>query len=531
MHGLRCRMRLLRLAAMALVSLLVVACDSSDATPAPHVTSSPDPGAFGKPNIVFILVDDLDSSLVDPRYMPNLKRLMTDQGATFSNYFVDVSLCCPSRSSILRGQYAHNSGVYSNVAPSGGFQLFHARGLEDSTVATWLQAAGYRTALFGKYLNGYPDTVDDTYVPPGWDDWASPAKGDPYAEFGYTLNENGKLVDYGNDDSDYLTDVLSKKATSFIDAKASSEQPFFMYLATYAPHQPSVPAPRHRDQLGDVIAPRPPSFNESDVSAKPTWVKDRPLLDGQEIKNLDELYRERARSMLAVDEMIGTLVDRLKATGKLDNTYLVFSSDNGFHMGEHRLRAGKYTPYEEDIHVPLVIRGPKVPAGEVISQLTMNIDLAPTFGAIAGADVPSFVDGRSLLPLLGEATYGGAWRTAVLYEQGSKDIEDELNLGVQGSATANPGGVQEPRDPHERQQAAGPGALRTPDLRAIRTDRYIFVQYESGEREFYDLQADPYELNNIAKTADPGLLQGLSARLERMSTCAGSACADAENAE
>lgn len=516
-------------------AVMVVGCRGTEGTTSPthtstpHVTSTPNPADFGKPNIVFILVDDLDSSLIDPRYMPNLKRLLTDQGTTFANYFVDVSLCCPSRSSILRGQYIHNTGVVSNVTPGGGFQKFHAAGLEGSTIATWLQAAGYRTALFGKYLNGYPDTVDQTYIPPGWDDWASPAAGNPYNEFGYTLNENGDLVDYGDAEGDYLTDVLSRKTTGFLDEMAATKQPFFIYLATYAPHQPSVPAPRHKEALADVTAPRPPSFNEANVDTKPEWVKARPPLDDRETKNLDDLYRERARSMLAVDDMIGAVVQKLRDTGKLNNTYLVFSSDNGFHMGEHRLKAGKYTPYEEDIHVPLVVRGPRVPAGQVLKQFAMNIDLAPTFAEIGGASAGSPVDGRSLLPLLGEQPYAGPWRTAILYEQGSKDVADELNVINGGVPT--PGGVQEPRDPHEQDMATGPGVLRTPDLRAIRTDRYIYIEYETGETEMYDLQADPYELTNIAATADPAVIQSFSARLAAMSTCGGAACLAAENAQ
>ncbi|HEY3669918.1 MAG TPA: sulfatase-like hydrolase/transferase, partial [Acidimicrobiia bacterium] len=201
------------------------------------------PSVSGRPNIVFILTDDLDATTYDPARFPALRDLMTSQGVTFSHFFVDDSLCCPSRASILRGQYVHNTGVVNNVLPTGGFERFHADGLESSTVATWLHASGYRTGLFGKYLNGYPNTVSPRYVPPGWDTWVSPSGGNPYAEFHYLLNDNRRLVPHGRKPNDYLVDVLARKTVGFIKAEAG--HPFFAYVAPYAPHQPATPAPRY----------------------------------------------------------------------------------------------------------------------------------------------------------------------------------------------------------------------------------------------------------------------------------------------
>ncbi len=289
---------------------------------------------------------------------------MTQQGTTFSNYFVTDSLCCPSRSSILRGQYVHNHGVHTNLPPTGGFEQFHALGNESSTIGTWMHAAGYHTGLLGKYLNGYPDTVARRYVPPGWDDWVSPSGGNPYAEYNYQLNDNGTLEHHGTQPSDYLVDLLSQKAGEFIGS-APKNKPFFLYVAPYVPHQPATPAPRYTNAFPGVQAPRPPSFDQVDPTA-PAWLRDRPPLTAPLITTIDNLYRRRLQTMLGVDDMLANVVTSLQKSGQLDNTYIVFSSDNGFHLGEHRLPPGKQTAFEEDIHVPLVVRGPGVPKGKTV---------------------------------------------------------------------------------------------------------------------------------------------------------------------
>ena len=455
-----------------------------------------------RPNIILLLTDDLDARAMGP--FPRLKSLLSDQGTSFVNFFVSLSLCCPSRSSILRGQYAHNHQIFGNSPPSGGFEKFHELGHEDSTVATWLHDAGYRTALMGKYLNGYPNGVPPTYVPPGWDEWDSPARGNPYSEFDYTLNENGALVAYGHNADDYMIDVIGRKATEFIEGSASAGAPFFLYLPVYAPHQPATPAPRHADAFPGVTAPRPPSFNEADVSVKPEWVRDRPTLNDPQQRRIDELYRKRLQSMLAVEDLMASLVGTLQSTGQLDNTFLFFSSDNGFHLGEHRLPPGKQTAYEEDIRVPLIVRGPGVPAGRTLEQLAGNIDLAPTFAELAGATVPEFVDGRSLVRLLGESPPASdEWRQVFLLEHGD---------------TSPPGAAPRTR--------ARP---MIPAYRAMHTRDSVYMEYATGERELYDLRADPYELQNLQATTDSSGLAQLSARLAELSHCAGDSCRVAED--
>lgn len=470
-----------------------------------------------RPDIVLVLADDLDRNLGTLDQLPELKTLIAGQGTTFPNAFVSESLCCPSRSSIQRGQWVHNHQVVGNKPPDGGFEKFHALKEDESTVGTWLQAAGYRTGFMGKYLNGYPDTAAKSYVPPGWNEWASPAAGNPYGEFNYTLNENGSLVRHGDQPGDYLTDVISDKAVGFIQKAKSDPRPFFLFLATYAPHAPATPAPRHAGAFPGARAPRPPSYNEADVSGKPSWVQSKPLLRPAQEKEIDALFQKRLQSMLAVRELAEHVIDALRAVGRLENTYIFFTSDNGFHMGEHRLHAGKLTAYEEDIRVPLFVRGPGVPPGQVRDELVGNVDLAPTFAELAGAAVPGFVDGRSLVPLLGGAKPDG-WRGAFLVEQ------EEVHLRPDKAARERK--VLEPLDHFEEEMATEPSRTRQgiPAYNAIRTPTHTYVAYSTGERELYDLGADPYQLHNLVKTADPALLARLDAWLTALHKCRGADC-------
>ncbi|MCL4528094.1 MAG: sulfatase [Chloroflexi bacterium] len=476
-----------------------------------------------RPNFLFVLVDDLDAKLGSMQYLPHIQELMTAQGMTIDNFLISTPVCCPSRSSILRGQYAQNHQVYTNAAPLGGFDKFYALHNETSTLATWLQAAGYRTALFGKYLNGYPLANDRTYIPPGWNEWVSPARGTPYKEFNYYLNENGKLTGYGLGASDYMTDVLSQKVDDYLRGPVLDSKPFFIYLAPYAPHEPAAHAPRHANLFSHLRAPRAPSFNEPDVSNKPGGIRGNPLLDAGQIAKMDELYRQRVRSMQAVDEMVARLINTLKETGKLDNTYIIFTSDNGYHLGQHRLYSGKGTPYEEDIVVPFIIRGPGIPAGLVVKDsIAGNTDIAPTIAELAGVDPPAFVDGRSLVPLWSANSPPSDWRQGYLIEY----YGSETATGYESHLISS-GVVDQLREPPDPAQLTGSAPLAK--FFAVRTPQYIYVEYPSGERELYDLKQDPYELNNIASTADRNLLGQFSAWLKELVECSGASCRAAEN--
>jgi len=464
------------------------------------------PSSPRHPNIVFILTDDM--AMRDVEAMPRLERFLINEGTTFSNYFVTNSQCCPSRSSILRGQYVHNHKVISNQA---GYKRFHELGHEASTIATWLKAAGYTTAYMGKYLNGYPEPGDKTHVPPGWDEWDGAIKEGGYKEFNYQLNENGKIVAYGHADGDYLTDVISRKAQAFIRHAAENQKPFFLHLSTFAPHEPATPAPRHEELFLKAKAPRTASFNEKEVTGKPVYLRAQPLFTEAQIAKMDQLYRKRLQSLQAVDELVEEIVKTLKDMGELSNTYIVFTSDNGFHLGQHRLLQGKQTAYEEDIHVPFVVRGPGVPARHAVLHLALETDLAPTFADWASVIPPGFVDGRSLDPLLGKRAPSLAdWRQGVLIEHypGPEPFMSKFEKML----------FEAKEKPH------------LTAYKAVRSNDHLYVEYRSGESELYDLRKDPDELHSIVKEADPALVKRLSSWIKHVARCSGAGCRPAEEA-
>jgi N-acetylglucosamine-6-sulfatase len=463
-----------------------------------------------RPNVVLILTDDLDAGLLEeyPARYPNLRDLAAE-GTTFENAFVTDPLCCPSRATILRGQYTHNHQIVGNWRPQGGAKKFFDLGHEDSTVATWLQDESYRTALVGKYMNDY---YGDR-VPVGWDDWYAIAGG----HLSEDLNENGRVRRY-DPERYHLDAVLADKAADYVRRPSDDGAPFFMWVGTQAPHAPATPAPRHEGTFPEARLPRSPSFDEEDVSDKPDWVRDNPPLDQERIAPMQDLYRNRLRSMLAVDEMVGRLVDALKDRGELDNTYIFFTSDNGWHAGEHRLTPGKWTAYEEDTRVPLVVRGPGVPEGETLEHLVLNNDLAPTFADLAGAKIPSFVDGRSLAPLFdGDPLAEENWRSAFLVEAGTEIL----------GPTAVPPLSGDPL-PEDWQRAPREDWGR-PGLEAVRTGEHLYIEYGTGERELYDLKGDPYQLENLYESAAPELLGRLKGRLAALSGCSGDDCRAAED--
>lgn len=471
-------LRRVRVAGAALISLALAGCVQSQ---------RPAPSHSLRPSIVLVLADDLDAQA--PRHMRRLCALLGAAGAGFENAFTTVALCAPSRASFLTGRYAHNHGVRHNGGAAGGFAAFRASGGESSNVATWLKAAGYHTGLLGKYLNGYPGDVP-THVPPGWDEWhaVSSARGsDTY--FDYDVNENGVVVKRGSADADYGTDVLAEKAVALIERWSRAGEPFFLVVAPAAPHLPAAPAPRHRGSFPDARAPRVASFDEQDVSDKPAWVRNVARLRRRQVAGVDRLYRKRLQSLQAVDEMLERIVLALETRGRLDSTYLFFTSDNGFLLGEHRILQGKAAPYEEAVRVPLLVRGPGVPAGVRLQQLVANIDLAPTFAAIAGTQPPGPVDGVSLLPLLeGRAAAPGVWREALLLE-GWAD-----------------------------------GEAAVPEYRALRSQERLYIEYATGERELYDLAQDPFQLSNLQASSPPEVVRPLAERLRRLRSCAGRTC-------
>ncbi|HEY5243173.1 MAG TPA: sulfatase [Polyangiaceae bacterium] len=486
------------LLAFAVLTGWAVAAITETASVAPRATrglraapSAPAKQASTRPNIVFVLTDDLSDNLV--KYMPQVQALQA-RGLTFEDYFVSDSLCCPSRSSIFTGNFPHDTGVFSNVGPDGGFHVFYDRGEEQSTFNVALQLAGYRTAMMGKYLNGYmggpaASPVPDTYVPPGWDEWD--VAGNGYPEYDYELNQDGTLDYYGHQPQDYLTDVLARRGADFIDSSAQSGQPFFLELATFAPHRPYTPAPRDAKLFPGLKAPRPPNFDVLPTDP-PRWLAGHRPLTAAHIRRINRVFRLRVQAVQSVDDMITVIEAALAANHMLHNTYIVFSSDNGLHTGEYRLLPGKLTAFDTDIHVPLVVAGPGVPAGKRTNAMTENVDLAKTFTAIGGTTLPG--DGHSLMALL-EGERPADWRNAILVEHHGPDV-DASDPDAQTRTSGNPTTYE-----------------------AMRTHRFLYVEYADGEREFYDLEDDPFELHNIVASLTPTQLGRLHAELATLENC------------
>jgi N-acetylglucosamine-6-sulfatase len=450
-------------------------------------------GHGARPNIVFVLTDDLSQNLV--RYMPHVLQ-MERRGVTFSNYFVTDSLCCPSRASILTGRFPHDTRVFDNSPPEGGYSVFHERGEERETFAVALQREGYSTALMGKYLNGYKPAsaaAGGSHVPPGWSEWD--VAGDGYPEYGYHMNSDGHVRAYGYRSNEYLTEVIARKGLGFIARAAARRQPFMLELATFAPHAPYTPARRDYGTLLGARAPRTPAFNAIGTD-EPAWLRDFAPLGSKQIATIDSKFRKRAEAVQAVDRMIAQIEDQLRAEGIARNTYIVFSSDNGLHMGEHRLRPGKLTAFDTDIKVPLVVVGPGVPSGRTVSQMSENIDLCPSFEELAGAPVPASVDGHSLVALMHGRRVRG-WRKEILVEHHGR-VYDRGDPDLPASGSGNP-----------------------PSYEAIRTKRYLYVEYVTGEREFYNLRRDPFELDNLAASLTRTRLRRLHETLTGIEACHG----------
>jgi arylsulfatase A-like enzyme len=465
-----------------------------------------------RPNVVLVMSDD--QALETQRYMPRTNDLLGRGGVTFNNNFVSYSLCCPSRSTLLTGQYAHNHDVRGNTLPAGGYSKI-APHLGNS-LPVWLQRAGYYTGHIGKFLNGYGNTSPDTEVPPGWSEWYG-ALDDPdaftggtYTMYGYTLNENGSIVHYGStpdvvDPPTYQTDVYAAKAADFVARRAPKNKPFFLSVAPLASHTEAGgacncegnnprAAPRHEGDLANEIPLSRPNFNEADVSDKPQVIRNLTVMSPIQQEVVRARYRAQAESLLAIDEMVQRIADTLKAQGELKNTVIIYTADNGFFHGQHRVRQGKVRLYEESIRVPLLIRGPGVPKGKKRNQPVANIDLAPTIVDFADAKAQRRMDGRSLLPVMEDGLFSPG-RPILLEAFFNADDPDE-----------------NPETPATNYQS-------------VRTDRYKYARYGTGEEELYDLDVDPYELQSLH--AAPGLAS-VKADLQRLlataDNCAGKSC-------
>jgi N-acetylglucosamine-6-sulfatase len=462
--------------------LLLVACGREDNGADPPRekteagTATPSVASSGKPNLILIVTDDLDKVVYE---RSTLNTAWAPEGASFGNALVTTSLCCPSRASILRGQYAHNTGLVNNDndEPAGGAAYFRGHGLDARTVATILRDYGYETWFGGKYLNGYETAMGlDGYVPPGWDHWRSYLSP-------FSANVDGRTVFF----IQHYTDWLSLQATTFVENQRNSSEPFFMEIAPWDTHEPLWIPPRHEDTYLQEQAPRPPSFDETDVSDKPRWVRDDPPITDRQAASFDQQQVLRMQSALTLEDLCRNLIEALRRTDELDSTYLIFTSDNGYHMGLHGIRATKFTPYTEAHEVPLVVRGQGVPRGASFDELVGNIDLAPTLLDLAGAAVPGWMDGRSLKPFV-DGSAPNSWRTSLLIE-GAKS-----------------------------------GSRGRPAYSGVRYQERVYVEYTNGEEEYYNLKVDPYQLENRPQEVPHEMRQ----RLDALKSCSGDNCRSAE---
>ena len=462
---------------LATSSLMVAGTSTSGAGSA---AAAPD----DRPNVVVIMVDDM--STTEMQYLPKVNALVADEGTMFDEAFNNTPVCCPSRATLLTGQHSRHHGVYTNKPTQGqGYQALDS----SNTLATWMTASGYETTFIGKYLNGYgqwgylPSVPDNREVPPGWSDFQALVGNLKYQD--YTINDNGRLVNYGSATEDYQTDVLADRAVASIVDAADSNKPLFLWVAPHSPHtfngQPPLPAARHRRSFDGIALPRPPNFDEADVSDKPPYVRNQPQITAAVAENMRVHFEARVEALQSVDDLVEDVYEALESTDQLDNTLIVFASDNGYMFGNHRLE-GKVRVYDESARVPLAIRGGPFVGGKTITSPVSNADLAPTIVQATGISAGRVMDGADLADVVARpARYADR---AILIES-----------------------------------VEGPG------YSAVRTADWLWVEYEGSSRELYDMRADPYQLTSLHKSSTHAATrQRLGDILDDLRSCSGGNC-------
>jgi N-acetylglucosamine-6-sulfatase len=470
-----------------MTACLLVGAVISLVQPPPRI--QPESRGSAAPNVVMILLDD--ARYDDLTTMPEVKKEIGNQGATFTHFYASFPLCCPARASLFTGEYPHNHGVLSNEAPTGGFKAFDDR----STIATWLDPT-YHTGLVGKYFNQYVPP----YQPPGWDEWMVPKAMYNYTGSSWYVNtgHGGRYTTYPG----YQTNTMGNLAAGFIRRNAPAATPFFLYVALVAPHAglpvesddpkgiatPAV-AQRYRNRFAG-LKDKDPSFNEADVSDKP--IQPKPL-SRAEIAGLTEANAQRRESELSAQDAVTKIMTALRRTKALSNTYVMFMSDNGYILGEHRLRGGKVAPYQVSDRVPFMVRGPGIKPGTVIRAATAQVDFSPTVLAMTGTAGPqrSRIDGANLLPKLLNPLLPIKRKAVVLEATNIKASTDPLPWLYHG----------------------------------VVTSRWKYIERRSGKNELYDLVKDPFELNNVAGKPRYASIQARMARLvTTYKWCRGAGC-------
>ena len=493
--------------------------------------SSPAAGPPARPNVVLITTDDQTAQSL--AVMKRTRALLGDRGASFTRYFAAYPLCCPARTTWITGQYPHNHGVIDNRPASGG-GYEHLREPE-RVLPAWLDAAGYDTGLAGKWIHNYEPLTP----PPGWDRWWGLVPATATAYYDYSIaDSDGGMDSYGSEDSDYQTDVLTREyALPFIAAHATDPDPFFLHLSYTAPHWGSgrrdragkrcaspkpfsfdtaraKPAPRHAERFRTRELPRPPSFDERALADKPAILRKGKPIRRAERREIARRYRCELASLLAVDEGVAAIDRALTDAGLAESTYVIFTSDNGYMHGEHRIRSGKLQPYEEAIRVPLLIRGPGVPRGVRIGDPVADVDLAPTIAELTAAgQAPGLersADGSSLVAhLAGQRDPG----RAILIE-----AKRPARATASGAVARSFIGVRTRRYAYVERY----------ELRTATVEEGLDAALGAGElvdRELYDLRRDPYQLESRHASGRYAATRAtLAATLARLRACGGPGC-------
>jgi arylsulfatase A-like enzyme len=533
------------------------------------------------PNVVLITTDD--QTLEEMRALPQTTSLIGGAGVTFTRSYVSYPLCCPSRAALLSGQYMHNNGVRGNGGTFGGWPRFQA-GPESKALPTWMADAGYYNVEVGKYMNGYDGSPPP--IPAGWDEWYgkyseyddSVAGGriyynyrlreDPPATGGVPCPSGGPAIpgepftcSYGQSEGDYQTDVLRAKAVEAIDrlsGPAAPETPFFLKVDFNAPHSPYVAAPRHLGLAAFANVGPPRGSNEKDIRDKPRFLRRLPKLGKGKLNLIANRRRSRLEMLASVDEAIAAIVGTLQHEGELDNTYLIFTSDNGYFSGEHRIRQGKYLPHEPSSHVPLLMRGPGIPPSTSTGELVSNVDIAATIAQIAGATPQLVQDGRSFLPYAANPT-ARSDRGILLEGDTGPGIDDDgtetvvpdldgqrlrrfykklkakkrkinrrckklKRVSKKRAVRCRKNGVrnldQEPTDTTYK--------LRAPAYTGLLTDRYVLHLYSTGEVELYDTARDAGQLKSLHRNKRfRWIRKWMLGKLNLLASCGGDSCAQA----
>ncbi|XP_076647344.1 N-acetylglucosamine-6-sulfatase [Halictus rubicundus] len=472
--------------------------------------------SYSAENIVLILADDLDITLDGMVPLKNTVDLIGNSGASFSNCFVASPICCPNRASILTGKYQHNHLVVNNTIDGGCNSIKWQEFQEPHTFAAYLkQEMSYTTFYAGKYLNKYGSKAvgGATHVPIGWDWWAGLIGNSKY--YNYSLSINGSKEMYADKPSDYFTDVISDLATDFIKTRKANGQPFLAVLAPPAPHAPFTPAIRHYDKFKGIKAKRTPNFNTFTEMDKHWLVKRGPSpLPDEVLPKLDEIYSRRWETLLAVDELVTNVYQSLKSEGLLDDTYIIFTSDNGYHIGQFSMPMDKRQPYETDIRVPLLIRGPGI-APSNISAPVSSVDLFATILEIAGIQRPS--DGTSFLKkALPED------RTLLIEYRGEKSI-GVPSSGCPSDSDANLSYCI--KDMACKCQDAANNTFSCIRRVSTKFDN-IFCVFEDAQYfvEAYNITTDNYQMQNIGYTMKRNHRHRFRKLLKRMSVCKNEDC-------